>query len=168
MSWPTGRSLDGGLDEVLTPEGCGEMWLCGKHVVGPDPEAVRTLIGGNCTIVSFNQPRDIARYPDYEPWLRTSPHALWYPIPDFHAPALDDALPILDLIASLLRGGDNVVMHCSAGVGRAGTMAVAVLMTLGVSMRDALRQVSADRPGAGPEVGSQRDLILSLANHLAT
>ncbi len=167
MSWPTGRSLDGGLDQILTPEGTGEMWLCGKHVVGPDPEAVRERVGGNCTIVSFNQARDIARYRDYEPWLRTSPNARWFPIPDFHAPPLEEALPILDEIAALLQQGDNVVMHCSAGVGRAGTMAVAVLMTLGVSMRDALRQVSSDRPGAGPEVGSQRDLVLQLAGHLS-
>ena len=167
MTWPSGRALDGGLDLVATPDGTGEMWLCGKHVVGPDPERVRERIGPTTTIVSFNQARDIARYPDYEPWLRTSPHALWFPIPDFHAPPLDDALPILDRIAGILRAGDPVVMHCSAGVGRAGTMAVAVLMVLGVPMTEAKRQVAADRPGAGPEAGPQRDLVLALAAHLA-
>ena len=38
--WPTGRSADGGLDRVPLPFGTGALWMCGKHRVGPDPEAV--------------------------------------------------------------------------------------------------------------------------------
>ncbi|NKB41967.1 MAG: hypothetical protein GKR86_13215 [Ilumatobacter sp.] len=52
-------------------------------------------------------------------------------------------------------------------IGRAGTMAVAVLMVLGMSWSDALAQVASDRRGAGPEVGSQSELIQSLAGFLA-
>ena len=46
-------------------------------------------------------------------------------------------------------------------------MAVAVLMVLGVPWSDALAQVARDRRGAGPEVGSQSELIQALAAHLA-
>ncbi len=46
-------------------------------------------------------------------------------------------------------------------------MAVATLMVLGVPWSEALARVAQDRRGAGPEVGSQSDLIFDLAAHLS-
>lgn len=170
MSWLTGRWLDGGLDRIRTPDGASALWLCGKHVVAPDPESVRSQLGTESTepviVVCFNQPADIQRYDGYVDWLRTSPHARWFPIPDFHAPTLPDALAITADLAALSRLGHPLVLHCSAGKGRAGTMAVAVLMRLGVDRERALETVRSCRPGAGPEAGAQRDLILALDEHL--
>jgi len=168
VSWPDGRQRDGGLDRIGLPDDVdGALWLCGKHVIAPDPEAVRADLGDATIVVSFNSQRDIDRYAGYADWLTGSPDARWFPIPDFHAPPLDDALPILEEISGLLRSGRPVVMHCSAGIGRAGTMAVATLMMLGVPWSDALAQVARDRRGAGPEVGAQSELIRALATHLA-
>ena len=46
MSWPSGRQLDGGIDRIALPTDVdGALFLCGKHVVGPDPEAVRAQLG---------------------------------------------------------------------------------------------------------------------------
>ena len=100
MSWPSGRQLDGGIDRITLPADVdGALFLCGKHVVGPDPEAVRAQLGDGAVVVSFNQPRDIARYDGYAAWLGSSPDARWLPVPDFHAPPLDEALPLLDEVA---------------------------------------------------------------------
>ena len=55
-----------------------------------------------------------------------------------------------------------------AGIGRAGTMAAAVLMTMDVPADDALAIVAEHRPMAGPEAGAQRDLIDALAARYAT
>jgi hypothetical protein len=156
-----------GLDRIGLPNGVdGQLWLCSKHVVGPAPEEVRGEIGEGTVVVSFNKPGDLAMFDGYAAWLASSPDARWFPIMDFHAPDLDDALVMLDEIVGLLRAGRPVLMHCSAGVGRTGTMAVAVLMLLGVDMDHALEQVARQRRGAGPEVGAQRNLILALDAYL--
>jgi len=58
-------------------------------------------------------------------------------------------------------------MHCAAGKGRTGMTAACVLVALGMRPEEALVQVAASRPGAGPEVGVQRDLVSAFAEGLA-
>ena len=68
-------------------------------------------------------------------------------------------------VADLTRRLDEdevLLVHCGAGIGRAGTVAVCVLMALGVPAADAQATVAANRPMAGPEVGAQRELIAAL------
>ena len=74
--------------------------------------------------------------------------------------------PFLDDLVYRLQHGETVVVHCAAGIGRAGTTAVALLMLLGADIDAALATVRANRPMAGPEVGSQLDLITALAESL--
>lgn len=156
-----------GLDRIeLPPDVPGRLYLCARHVVGRDPDALRAELGGRSVIVSFNEPGDLRAFPGYAAWLASSPDARWFPIRNFHAPDLAEALVILDEIEGVLRDGRTIVMHCSAGIGRAGTMAVAVLMQLGVNTPDALDQVARERRGAGPGAGAQRHLIIALGEHL--
>jgi Swiss Army Knife protein, DSP-PTPase phosphatase domain len=164
------RWRDGGLDRVPVAALAGQLWLCGKHVVGADPQAALRRIGGEGTIVCLNQPGELAdRYPVYVDWLREHDggRALWFPIPDLHAPALDDLRPLLAEIGRRLAAGGHVLVHCGAGIGRAGTVAVCVLMQHGFGRDDALAHVADHRPMAGPEVGAQRDLVDELAATLA-
>ena len=162
MAWPHGRARDGGLDALPLPQTVGTMWLCGKRVVGPDPLAALGRAEGASTIVSFNERRELQRdYPDYVTWLDTNldGQALWWPVPDLGAPALADAMVMVDAMIQRLDDGEGLILHCAGGIGRAPTMAACVLISLGMSSPEALEHVATHRPMAGPEAGAQRLLV---------
>jgi protein-tyrosine phosphatase len=167
MAWPSGRSLNGGVDEIPLPTSRGGLWLCGKHYIAPDPDAALASVNATTAVCLTEEDELVHRYPGYVDWLRAQPlaRALWYPIPDLHAPNLDRAVMLLDQLTDRLARGDRLLVHCGAGIGRAGTVAVGVLMSLGLSADEALEVVAASRPMAGPEVGAQRDLVTALAEH---
>ncbi len=170
------RSLDGGIDEIPLPGNAnGRLWLCGKHVVGPDAEAALARVGAT-TIVCLNQSHELEdRYPTYVPWLRANAptRAVWFPTYDLNIRPLDEMLPLLhDLAERVTRPerpehAERIIIHCAAGIGRSGTTATALLMLLGQDLTTALKTVADHRPMAGPEVGSQRDFIHALSVHLA-
>ena len=168
MTWrPTARAMDGGVDEIPLPGVPGRLWLCGKHAIGPDPDAALARIEGD-TVVCLNEADELEhRYPHYVAWLRTqtADRAVWFPIPDLHAPPLRDALPLLDDLRARLGRGDRLLVHCGAGIGRAGTLATALLIGLGMDEDAALAHVAAHRPMAGPEAGSQRLFVADVAAH---
>lgn len=162
-------SPDGGIHEIPLHDVPGRLWLCGKQVVGPDVEAVLHRTGAH-TVVCLVQPHEISsRYPGYVQWLTVNQpqRALWHPVGDLGAPDVDDARRWIDELHLRVNRGEGLVMHCAAGRGRAGTMAVGLLLTLGLSLPDALTHVRAHRPGAGPEAGSQSTLVRRLAELLA-
>jgi len=160
--WPGRRASDGGFDRIPTPAAGGALWLCGKHAIGPDPDAALAEVGGAAVVVCLNETHElIERYPRYVSWLREHDGgaAIWWPIADLHAPPVHEALPFVDDLACRLRRGDDLLVHCGAGIGRAGTIAACILVRLGAPVVDALAIVAANRPMAGPEVGPQRDLV---------
>ena len=167
--WLSERSRNGGVDAVPVPGVAGSLWLCGKHFVGPDPEHALERIGAT-TVVCLNESDELAgRSPEYVEWLRSNheTRAIWFPVPDLHAPEVVDALPLLDELRARLEAGDSVLLHCGAGVGRAGTIAAALLVTLGVPLDEALATVAANRPLAGPEAGAQAEFLDALTLHAA-
>jgi ADP-ribosyl-[dinitrogen reductase] hydrolase len=58
-----------------------------------------------------------------------------------------------------LRRGDDVLIHCRAGLGRAGTIAARLLVELGTHPDEAVAAVRASRPGA-IETDSQHSHVL--------
>lgn len=81
-----------------------------------------------------------------------------FPISDFGVPE-DRALFLAKArqIAAELRAGKRVLLHCAYGRGRTGTMAVAVLLALGLSLAEADKLVR--QAGSGPETAGQEELV---------
>lgn len=158
-------NVDGGVHEIPLPHVPGRLWLCGKHAIAPDPDALLTALGAD-TVVCLVEDHELAdRYPTYLHWLRvaTPTVAVRFAIHDLSAPPFERAMPFLDDLVDRLRAGDGLVVHCGAGIGRAGTTAAALMVLLGTPLDDALAHVRAHRPMAGPEVGPQLELLQRLA-----
>lgn len=162
--WSSERQRDGGIDEIPLPDGVtGRMWLCGKRAIADgrfaDDDAPWS------TVVCLCQRHELAdRYPEYVAWMgEPGDHSIWWPIPDFGAATLTATVAFVDDLAARLRAGDRLLVHCAAGIGRAGTTAVCVLIRLGAAVDDALDTVAAARPGAGPEAGSQHALVRAVS-----
>lgn len=165
----TSFNLDGGIHEIPVANAPGRMWLCGKHYIAPRYEQVRRDTD-DALIVCLVQPHELAgRYDDYLAWIRSANgvDALWFPVHDLNVPEFDEALELFERTSTELRDGRNLVVHCAAGIGRAGTTAVCTLMMLGSSADTALATVRHHRPMAGPEAGGQFELVTKLHERLS-
>jgi len=88
---------------------------------------------------------------------------VWFPIHDLNAPPLERVTPLLQDLLRRIDDGEHLLVHCAAGIGRAGTLAACLLVRLGMEVDAALALVRASRPMAGPEVGPQLDLVKAVA-----
>lgn len=164
----TAFNTDGGIHEIPLPAGTGRLWLCGKHFIGPQVENVLADCD-NAMAVCLVQEHELQdRYPEYVDWHEThaGTRGLWFPIDDLSYPSLDDSIEFIQALTAHIHAGQSLVVHCAAGIGRAGTTATAILIMLGMNADDALDHVRAHRPMAGPEAGSQRQFIDDLAHHV--
>lgn len=158
------------IDRVPVPGVTRSLFLCGRNDAAPDPEGALAAAGDASLLVCLNEEHELAaNYLDYVDWLRANQgeRAMWHPTRDWRARPLESALPVVLMIASRLRRGEGVLMHCAMGQGRAGTMAVCVLMALGVERDEALRLVAEHRRHAGPASRSQWALVDAVEAHLA-
>lgn len=151
----------GSVHRVPVADAPGSLFLCGLDVVGPDPAALLGHLGAT-TLVCLQTDAELERrYPDYLEWLATSDG--WRVVrlaTDDHLVA-DDG-DVADLVSSLraeLNSGEDVVVHCGAGWGRAGVIAVLVMVAFGADVPTAIADLRAARPAAGPQSVEQEDQI---------
>ncbi len=70
------------------------------------------------------------------------------PFEDFTAPSSSDMEAILAIVKPALSRGERTLLHCMAGLGRAGTACACVLVDQGMKAADAISLVRWVRPGA--------------------
>jgi len=81
-----------------------------------------------------------------------------FDVPDYQAPNDRETwLGLTRTIAARLRSGERILIHCAGGIGRTGTLAVCVLMALGVAERQARENIAV--AGSGPESPMQEEII---------
>jgi protein-tyrosine phosphatase len=82
-----------------------------------------------------------------------------FPIADFSVPDATELRKLAKKLATQVRRGDFVVVHCRGGIGRSGTVAAAVLIEMGAGAEEAMRLVSEARGVPSPETEEQRVLL---------
>ena len=96
-------------------------------------------------------------------------HMEWWhlPIRDGHSPparGFEDAWVVAGAaVRDRLRFGFDVLVHCRGGLGRAGTIAVRLLVEFGAHPNDAIRRVRSARSAQAIERGPQEDHVAQCA-----
>ena len=95
------------------------------------------------------------------PWIEEV-----FPVPDFDALKGKDLLRFLEfarIVDNHLINGKNILIHCGAGIGRTGTLAICILIILG--MRTEQVESVTEDTGSGPKMESQKKAIAWIAKH---
>jgi protein-tyrosine phosphatase len=153
---------------VELPSGIrGQLYL--HHMPGRYNEPIKTFLAEaaagkiDCVVCLVRSDEIPRKSPAYANLLEggVSWDHVAFPIMDFDVP--EDRTQFCSMarsIANRLRDGRSILIHCGAGQGRTGMMAIGVLMALGHSRADATRRIAS--LGSGPETDEQKEWMAAL------
>jgi atypical dual specificity phosphatase len=88
------------------------------------------------------------------------------PVADFTAPTLQQMIEFVDVVSDSTAHGDPVAVHCTAGLGRSGTMAAVYLVANGATADEAIARVRELRPGS-IETEEQENAVRQADSHFS-
>jgi atypical dual specificity phosphatase len=126
-------------------------------------QAARWLHEGGISVVI-----NLHERPDPQSLLdRLGASGLHLPVPGSAAPTQEQLDSGVRVIGDALQRGDRVAVHCGAGLGRAGTLLAAYLVSQGASPEAAIERVRAARRGS-VETLEQEQAVFAFATRRQT
>lgn len=90
-----------------------------------------------------------------------------FPIPDRNVPSSEtETLNFAASMAHLLKEGQNIVIHCRQGVGRASLIGATVMLFCGIPVNEIFQRIEVGRGCPVPDTPEQRDWVLQLADKI--
>lgn len=98
-------------------------------------------------------------------------NSVWFPIRDRNTPNCgDETMAKFDILilhlVELLKKGDNIVVHCMGGMGRAGTVSACILTRLEKTAEDAITIIRQTRKGA-VETNEQENFVKEYEKYIS-
>jgi atypical dual specificity phosphatase len=158
-------------DSSLIPPTEGFSWVVtGELAAMPLPGKNRPLYQdvafleeeGIHVVVSLTE-----ELPESGPFEQGAIRQVHIPITDFTAPTLEQMIEFVDVVTTSAENGEPTAVHCTAGLGRSGTMSAAYLVASGLSAEDAIARVRELRPGS-IETDAQEEAVRQAEAHFST
>lgn len=143
------------LAVVLRPH--GDKWLEGE-LLQMKREGIQTLVSlleeDEAEMLGLSKEGPLAE--------KIGMRFISYPIPDVHIPQHPDSFrTFVQELATYLRAGQRVGVHCRGSIGRATVTAACALIHLGWSPKAALSAIESARGCSVPDTEEQRQWILN-------
>jgi rhodanese-related sulfurtransferase len=152
---------DGRLGIITRPRG-GD-WL--------EDEIMGLRGAGVDAVASFLEPREAAELELSQEREFCERHGIEYisfPIKDYGVPeSHQEALGFAQTVLDRLKQGKSVVVHCRQGIGRAPTMAAAVMVLAGIPAAGIFDTLAKVRGRSVPDTEAQREWLMRFARRLS-